>query len=74
MCGSRFFGLKIDGNLINICNTFFLIDEMRIKYIRGDAMHLMENKLFAKRNIDTEYKFWKYRTNYNIKHGITFKL
>ncbi len=68
------FGLKIDGNLINICNTFFLIDEMRIKYIRGDAIHLMENKLFAKRNIDTEYKFWKYRTNYNIKHGITFKL
>ena len=47
---------------------------MRIKYIRGDAIHLMENKLFAKRNIDTEYKFWKYRTNYNIKHGITFKL
>jgi len=68
------FGLQIDGNFINICNTFFLIDEMRIQYIHGDAMCLMENQLLAKRNIDTEYKFWKYRTNYNIKYGITFKL
>lgn len=62
-----YYNIKIDSIIVNLFQNLLLLDEIRIKYITGNPLELMDNKLIAKvGNQDPFFKFWEFNKRYSI--------
>ena len=62
-----YYNIKIDSIIVNLFQNLLLLDEIRLKYIKGKPIELMDNKLIAKiGNQDPFFKFWEFNKRYSI--------
>lgn len=62
-----YYNIKIDSIIVNLFQNLLLLDEIRVKYITGNPIELMNNKLIAKiGNQDPFFKFWEFNKRYSI--------